>query len=64
VKYFKCLDSTITNDARCTREIKYKISMAKAAFNGKKNLFTSILDLNLRKKLLKCYIWSMVIYGA
>ena len=26
--------------------------MAKAAFNKKKTLFTSILDLNLRKKLV------------
>jgi len=22
------------------------------------------LDLNLRKKLVKCYIWSMAIYGT
>jgi hypothetical protein len=36
--------------------------MAKSAFNKKKTLFTSKLDLNLRKKLVKCYIWSM--YGA
>ena len=26
--------------------------------------FTSKLDLNLRKKLVKCYIWSMAFYGA
>ena len=38
--------------------------MAKAAFNYKKNLFTSTLDLELRKKLVKCYIWSMALYGA
>ena len=38
--------------------------MAKAAFNKKKNLFTSTLDLNLRKNLVKCYIWSMALYGA
>ena len=39
-------------------------SIAKAAFNKKKNLFTSKLDLNLRKKLVKCYIWSMALYDA
>ena len=39
-------------------------AMAKAAFNKKKNLFTSKLDLNLRKKLLKCYVWSMALCGA
>jgi hypothetical protein len=38
--------------------------MAKAAFNNKKSLFTSKLDLNLRKKLVKCYIWSIALYGA
>ena len=38
--------------------------MAKAAFNKKKKtLFTSTLDLNLRKKLVKWYIWSMALYG-
>ena len=38
--------------------------MAKAAINNTKTLFTSKLDLNLRKKLVKCYIWSMALYGA
>jgi len=45
-------------------EIKSRIAMAKAAFKKKKNLFTSTLDLNLRKKLAKCNIWSMALYGA
>jgi hypothetical protein len=49
----------ITNDARCTREIKSKTAVAKAAFNRKKNLFTRKLDLNLRQKLVNCNIWSM-----
>ena len=38
--------------------------MAITAFSKKKTLFTSTLDLNLRKKLVKCYIWNMVLYGA
>ena len=41
--------------------------MEKAAFKKKKKkktLFTSTLDLNLRKKLVKCYIWSIALYGA
>jgi hypothetical protein len=33
--------------------VKSKISMAKAAFNKEKFLFTSKLDLHLRKKLVK-----------
>ena len=38
--------------------------MAKAAFNKKRTLFTSTLDLELRKKLVKCYICSIALYGA
>jgi hypothetical protein len=53
----------ITNDARSTREIKARIAITKAAFN-KKTLFTSKLDLELRKKLVKCYIWSIALYGV
>ena len=56
VECFKYLGSMLTNDGRCTCEIKSSIVMAKAAFNKKKTLFTSKLDLNLKKKLVKCYI--------
>jgi len=38
--------------------------MAMAAFNKKEALFTSTLDLKLRKKLIKRYIWSTALYGA
>jgi hypothetical protein len=52
------------NDARCAREIKSRTAKVKAAFNKTKTLFTGKLDLNLRKKLVKCYIWSIALYGA
>ena len=64
VKCFKYLGSMLTDDGRCTCEIKSRVAMVKAAFNKKKNLFTSKLDLNLRKKLVKCYVWSMALCGA
>ena len=64
VECFKYLGSLLTNDEKCTCEIKSRIAMAKAAFNKKKTLFTSKLDLNLRKKRVKYYIWSMALYGA
>ena len=38
--------------------------MAKAAFNKKRVLFTGTLDLKLKKKLVKCYIWSIALYDA
>jgi hypothetical protein len=44
--------------------MKCGIAMAKAAFNKKRTLFTSTLDLELRKKLVKCYISSIALYSA
>ena len=38
--------------------------MVKAAFNKKRALFTTTLFLKLRKKLVKCYILSIALYGA
>ena len=54
---FNRLGSMIINDARRTREIKSRIAMTKAAFSSR-------LDFNIRKKLVKCYIWSTASYGA
>ena len=45
-------------------EIKCRIAMATAAFNKKRTLFTSTLDLELTKKLMKCYVWSTALYGV
>ena len=56
VECFKYLGSMLTNDGRCACEIKSRIAMAKAAFSKKETLFASKLDLNLRNKLIKCYI--------
>jgi len=56
VESFKYFGSILTNDGRCTCEIKCRIAMAKAAFNKNRTLFTSTLDLELRKNLMKCYV--------
>jgi hypothetical protein len=41
-----------------------RIAMAKAAFNKKRIFFISTLNLELRKKLVKCYVWSIDLYYA
>ena len=64
VEYCNSLGSMIVNGSRCTREIKSRVTVEKAAFVMKKALFASKLDIYLRKKLLKCYIWSVALYGA
>jgi len=45
------------------REIISRMAKTKAAFNKIKAIFTSKLDLNLRKEPVMCYIWSIVVYG-
>jgi hypothetical protein len=56
VESFKYLGSIFTNDGRCTCEIKCRIATAKAASNKKRAIFTSTMDLELRKRLARCYI--------
>jgi hypothetical protein len=63
MEYFNRLDRII-NYERCTCEIISRISTSKAAFHKKKTLFPRKMDLNLRKKPVKCYIWSIAFYGA
>jgi len=56
VESFKYLSIILTNDGRCTCEIKCRIAMAKAAFSKKRVLFVGTLDWELRKELVKCCI--------
>jgi hypothetical protein len=43
----------ITNYARCVRETKSRIAMAKAAFNKKKDFFIGKLDLKYKEETCK-----------
>jgi hypothetical protein len=52
--FIKYLGSMLTNDGKCTCEIKSRIAMAKAAFNKMRALFIRKMDLGLRKKQVKC----------
>jgi hypothetical protein len=47
---FKYLGSILTNDGRCTCEIKCRIATAKAAFNKKRTRCTSTLDLGIEEE--------------
>ena len=38
--------------------------MAKEAFNRKRSIFCGPLEKELRKRLVKCFVWSVVLYGA
>jgi len=55
----------ITSVAICTQDTKSCTAVVKAVMKKKqKTLFTSKFDINLRNKLLKCYILRIVLCGA
>ena len=64
VACFSGVGSLITNGARCAFEIKSRIVVIRASFNKKKTHYTSRVDVYLRKKLVKCYIWNTALCGA
>jgi hypothetical protein len=41
-----------------------RIFIAKEAFNRKMLLLTSNLNIELNKKLVRCYVWSIALYGS
>jgi len=54
----------VINGTKCTLKSKPVNAVAKAAYIRKKNLPTSKVDFSLRKKIIKCYIWRIALYGA
>ena len=65
VSYFKYLGSWITSDGRSDRDIRCRIGQAKQAFMDMRHLLCAkIIGLGVRKRLLKCYIWSVLLYGC
>ena len=65
VNGFKYLGAWIGCDMNPDREIRCRIEMARHGFMRFKQLFCDPkLYLGLRLGLVKCYIWSILLYGA
>ena len=62
--HFRQVGSVLIRDSYCTRDFKMSISIAKEAFNRKMSLLKSKLNIELRKKLVRCYFWSIALYGS
>ncbi|KAG1683509.1 Serine/threonine-protein kinase MRCK alpha [Nymphon striatum] len=59
------LGHMVTEDGKNETEIKRRIGIAKDAFNNMENILTSRnLKIGTKKRLVKCYIWSTLLYGA
>ena len=64
VSQFRYLGSLISEDGYCTKEIRSRIDMAKRLFMEKMNLFTDKMNLELKKRIMKCLVWSVALYAA
>ena len=61
---FKYLGSYITRGGRCEEEIRARINVARNAFQKIKSLVTNrAISMGLRKRFLKTYVRSTVLYG-
>jgi len=64
VTQFKYLGSTLSEDGSCGNDIKCRIAMAKDAFTKHKILLTKNIRPNLKNRLIKALIWSVLLYGS
>ena len=62
---FNYLDQTVSDDGRCVDEIKKRIGIAETTFSKMRDVLKSTkIPLNTRKRILQCYVWSTLLYGA
>ena len=59
------LGATIASNGDCKKEIRRRIGMAKEAFNRMRGIFTDRkLSMTIKLRLLKTFVWSVLLYGA
>jgi len=64
VDQFKYLGSVILADGYCGTEIHRRIALGKQAFMNKKKLFTGSLSIELKNRIVKSVLWSVVLYAS
>ena len=65
VEQFSYLGSLITHDGRCDKEIRRRIGIAKSVIRSmEKVLTTRSISMSTKLRLLKCYVWSTLLYGC
>ena len=65
VKNMVYLGHMATEDARSEKEIRRRIEIARSAFeNMSKTLTSRSINIELRLRVVKCYVWSTLLYGS
>jgi len=64
VSEFKYLGSLVSEDGYCEKELHSRIALGKKIFMDKNRLFTGKLNLELKKQIIKCLVWSVELYAV
>ena len=65
VDKFKYVGAIITGNGRCEQKIRSRISQSKQVFYRLTNIQTNKnLSFQVRKRVLQCYVYSILIYGC
>jgi len=64
VSQYKYLGSWITEDGRCEMDTKTRIAMAKDAFWKHKELLRGNINLQVKKRMLHCYVFPVLKYSC
>ena len=65
VDRFVYLGSLFTSDGRCEQDVRQRIAIAKSAFTSLEKVLTNRnINIQLRCRFLKCYVWSTLLYGS
>src|SRR6478609_1002243 len=64
VSKFRYLGSLISEYGRCLDDVKTRIGMAKDAFNQRKEVLTRSISVDVRKRMVKTFVWPVVLYGC
>ncbi|KAG1674114.1 RNA-directed DNA polymerase from mobile element jockey [Nymphon striatum] len=65
VRQYTYLGQLLDEDADHEKEIKRRIEISRRAFNNMKGIFVSRkINIKLKLRLVKCYIWSILLYGV
>ena len=54
----------LTTDGSCQTEIRKRIVMEKQTFMKRKSLLTKTFKLNLKKRIIKTTVWSVMLYAC
>ena len=64
LKQYTYLGSLITHDGRCIQEVKKRIAQAKGAFWKTGELLRGNMNIKLKLRLIKCYVFSVLAYAV